>query len=124
MKINYLHLIAFDIPYPADYGGVIDVFYKIQALSAANVRVTVHCWQYGNRQPQLTLESVCEKVFYYPRREDPLSIFKSFWQKNPLSSVRGKIRRCSKTFCKMMHPFFLKVCTRAISLRTRLWQTD
>ncbi len=83
MKINRLHLIAFDIPYPADYGGVIDVFHKIQALSAANVRVTVHCWQYGNRQPQLTLESVCEKVFYYPRREDPLSILKSFWQKKP-----------------------------------------
>ena len=27
-----IHIITFDIPYPANYGGVIDVFYKIKAL--------------------------------------------------------------------------------------------
>jgi len=27
-----LHIISFNIPYPPDYGGVMDVFYKIKAL--------------------------------------------------------------------------------------------
>ncbi len=28
---EHIHLISFDVPFPADYGGVIDVFYKIKA---------------------------------------------------------------------------------------------
>ena len=34
----HLHVIAFDVPYPANYGGVIDVFYRVKALSEAGVR--------------------------------------------------------------------------------------
>ena len=27
-----LNIVSFDVPYPPDYGGVIDVFYKIKEL--------------------------------------------------------------------------------------------
>ncbi len=30
MSDKHLHVIAFNVPYPADYGGVIDIFYKIK----------------------------------------------------------------------------------------------
>ncbi len=33
MPDKYLHIISFDIPYPPNYGGVIDVFYKLKALA-------------------------------------------------------------------------------------------
>lgn len=66
-----IHLIAFDIPFPADYGGAIDVFYKLKALHKLGFRVILHCFQYGNRLPSKELEQFSEKVFYYKR---PISI--------------------------------------------------
>lgn len=65
-----IHLIAFDIPFPADYGGAIDVFYKLKKLYEIGFKVTLHCFQYKDRQPTDYLEQFCEKVYYYPRSID------------------------------------------------------
>ena len=62
-----LHIVSFAIPYPANYGGVIDVFYKLKALSALGVKITLHCFKY-DRQPAKELETLCQKVYYYPRK--------------------------------------------------------
>lgn len=62
-----LHIISFDIPYPADYGGVIDVFYKIKALHKQGVKIHLHCFEY-HRPPAAELNEFCEKVYYYPRK--------------------------------------------------------
>ena len=64
---DYLHIISFDVPFPANYGGVIDVFYKLVALKEQGVKVYLHCFTYG-RQQSPELEKVCEKVFYYERK--------------------------------------------------------
>ncbi len=61
-----LHIITFDIPYPPNYGGVIDVYYKIKFLYEQGVKIWLHCFQYG-RQKSIELENNCEKIFYYPR---------------------------------------------------------
>jgi hypothetical protein len=66
MPAQYLHIVSFNIPYPADYGGVIDIFYKIKSLSQAGIRVILHCFQYG-RQHSKELEDLCFKVHYYHR---------------------------------------------------------
>jgi hypothetical protein len=73
-----LHIVSFDIPYPANYGGVIDVFYKLKALHEAGIRIHLHCFQYG-RRPKKELEAFCENVWYYPRK----SFLSSFLQKGP-----------------------------------------
>ena len=66
MKDRHLHIVCHDVPYPADYGGVIDVFYKIKALASEQVRVHLHMFEYGrNRQPEL--EKYCASVHYYQR---------------------------------------------------------
>ncbi len=62
-----LHIVSFDIPYPADYGGVIDVFYKIKALHQLGIKIHLHCFEY-HRPPAPELEEYCEKVSYYPRK--------------------------------------------------------
>lgn len=62
-----LHIVSFDVPFPANYGGVIDVFYKLVALQKAGVRVTLHCYEYG-RGEQKELEKYCHKVYYYKRK--------------------------------------------------------
>lgn len=67
MSANHVHIISFDIPYPATYGGVIDVFYSIQALSQAGVAIDLHCFYKGELQHYPQLENLCRKVYYYKR---------------------------------------------------------
>jgi hypothetical protein len=66
MNPKRLHIIAFNVPWPADYGGAIDIFYKLKALSEVGISIVLHCFQYGrNKAPEL--EKYCEKVYYYKR---------------------------------------------------------
>lgn len=62
-----IHVVSFDIPYPADYGGVIDIFYKIKALHKEGIGVILHCYQYG-RTESPELEKYCKEVHYYRRK--------------------------------------------------------
>ncbi len=66
-KSKHLHVIAFDVPYPANYGGVIDIYYKLVALSESGVKVHLHCYQYGRAESAM-LKGVCYKVNYYKRK--------------------------------------------------------
>lgn len=61
-----LHIISFNVPYPANYGGVIDVFYKLKKLHEAGLKIHLHCYQYG-RAESLELEKYTSKVSYYRR---------------------------------------------------------
>lgn len=63
---KHLHLISFDIPYPADYGGVIDVFYKIKALFKLGIKIHLHAYEYG-REQSVELDKYCDTVSYYNR---------------------------------------------------------
>lgn len=67
MKEKRVHIVCFDIPYPANYGGAIDVYYRIRALAEAGVRIVLHCTYKGDLAHYAKLESLCEKVYYYPR---------------------------------------------------------
>lgn len=62
-----MHIISFDIPLPADYGGVIDVFYKLKSFAEQGVKIHLHCYEYGRKQSK-ELEKHCETVHYYKRR--------------------------------------------------------
>ena len=73
MSEQHLHIVSFDIPYPANYGGVIDVFYKIKALYHAGFKLHLHCFQY-NRDPAQDLKKYCESIHYYPRLTSFLSL--------------------------------------------------
>jgi glycosyltransferase involved in cell wall biosynthesis len=64
--MNRLHIISFNIPYPPDYGGVIDVYYKLRALHDAGIKIILHCFEYG-RKEQIELNEICEAVYYYHR---------------------------------------------------------
>jgi hypothetical protein len=63
----HLNIISFDIPYPPNYGGVIDVFYKIKSLSELGVKIHLHTFQYKGRKKAKILDEVCEEVIYYKR---------------------------------------------------------
>ncbi len=61
-----LHLVSLQVPFPADYGGVIDIYYKLKALKEAGLSVWLHTYQY-DRPSAVELEQVADRVSYYPR---------------------------------------------------------
>ncbi len=61
-----IHVISFNIPLPADYGGVIGVYFHLKALHKLGVRIILHCFEYGRRHDE-DLNEICEAVFYYKR---------------------------------------------------------
>lgn len=67
MSDKHLHIVSFDIPYPANYGGVIDVFYKLKALHEKGIKINLHCYEYPGRDRTNELNKYCETVNYYPR---------------------------------------------------------
>lgn len=63
---KHLHIICLTVPYPVNYGGVYDLFYKLGALHALGISIHLHCFDYGRgRQP--VLEQYCTSVQYYTR---------------------------------------------------------
>jgi hypothetical protein len=67
MLSKNLHIITLNIPYPPDYGGMIDTFYRIKSLNELGIDIHLHCFEYG-RPHSKELESICKTVNYYPRR--------------------------------------------------------
>lgn len=64
--IKHLHIISFDIPYPPNYGGAIDVFYRLKTLHDKGVNIILHCFEYRTAiAPELN--QYCQKVYYYKR---------------------------------------------------------
>lgn len=71
---KHIHLVSFDVPWPADYGGVIDVFGKIKGLHSLGVNVHLHCFQYGRDKTEI-LRKYCFSVNYYPRNQARTLVF-------------------------------------------------
>ena len=71
MNNRDLHIVSFNVPLPANYGGVIDVYYRLRALSEAGVQVHLHCFDYGRGEAK-ELEQYCVEVNYYQRDMSPL----------------------------------------------------
>lgn len=62
-----LHIVSFNVPLPANYGGVIDVFYKLDALTKMGCKVALHCFDYGRGEVK-ELKKHAAEVFYYTRK--------------------------------------------------------
>lgn len=67
MAEKHLHIVSFDVPCPADYGGAIDVFYKVKALVELGVKTHLHCFEYGRGRDHQPLERLCTSVSYHKR---------------------------------------------------------
>jgi hypothetical protein len=92
----FLHVVAFDIPYPANYGGVIVIYNQIKALHAQGVKVILHCFQYGDRTPQPELANYCHEVYYYKRSRSliwQLSFLPFIMQTRRNRSLLKRLRR-------------------------------
>lgn len=72
-QIKSLHIVCHEIPYPVDYGGMTDLYFKIRSLHAEGIKIKLHCFKH-NREEQPELNRYCESVHYYPRRSKLASL--------------------------------------------------
>ncbi len=61
------------MPYPPNYGGVIDVFYKLKSLSELGIEIFLHTFEYGRGESN-ELKKYCKKIYYYNRNQFSKSI--------------------------------------------------
>ncbi|MBP6432497.1 MAG: glycosyltransferase [Ferruginibacter sp.] len=66
MTNKHLHIVTLDTPWPVNYGGVIDLFYKLKALHKLGIQIHLHCFC-KNEVPQFELNKYCVEVNYYKR---------------------------------------------------------
>lgn len=78
-KSKFAHIISFDIPIPVNYGGAIDVFYKLKSLKELGIRIIFHCFKYGGRSEAELLKELCHEVYYYDRK----SVYLDFLKRTP-----------------------------------------
>jgi hypothetical protein len=62
-----LNIVAYDVPFPPDYGGIVDIYYKVKALSELGVRINLHCFMYRHEKYSEELSELCANVYYYKR---------------------------------------------------------
>lgn len=74
--LKAINIISFDVPFPANYGGVIDVFYKLKYFHQKGIEVHLHYFEYG-RGEQEGLKKYCASVNYYKRKTGLVSILSS-----------------------------------------------
>lgn len=91
------------MPLPANYGGVIDIYYKIKALHAQGVKVYLHCFEYG-RAEALGLESICEKVYYYKRQMSKQYLFNAL----PFVVVTRSSEKMMEVLLRDKHPILFE----------------
>ena len=64
-----MHVISFDNPYPANYGGAIDVYYKLKALKENKCYIILHLFLYKNKtESREDLVEIADEIYFYPRK--------------------------------------------------------
>lgn len=69
-----LHIVSFANPLPADYGGAIEVYYKLKALNELGIKIIFHVFLYGKQKKDHRLNQYCYQVYYYKRNNSILKL--------------------------------------------------
>ncbi len=66
---RHLHIVCLDVPSPADYGGAIDMLYRIESLYNAGIKIHLHYFSYNHRGNPNELNQYCESIHVYERKK-------------------------------------------------------
>ncbi|MBL7740145.1 MAG: glycosyltransferase [Chitinophagaceae bacterium] len=64
---RYLHIVCLDVPWPADYGGAIDMMNRIMMMKKLGIGIHLHYFSYNERGTPNELNQFCESIHVYRR---------------------------------------------------------
>jgi len=65
---RHLHIVCLDVPWPADYGGAIDMMNRIMMLKKMGILIHLHYFSYNERGTPNELNQFCESIHVYERK--------------------------------------------------------
>lgn len=65
---RHLHIVCLDVPWPADYGGAIDMMNRIIMLKKMGVSIHLHYFSYNERGTPNELNQFCDSIHVYERK--------------------------------------------------------
>ncbi len=63
-----LHIVCLDVPWPADYGGAIDMMNRIMMFRKLDIGIHLHYFNYNERGTPNELNQFCETIHVYERK--------------------------------------------------------
>lgn len=66
---RHLHIVCLDVPWPADYGGAIDMMNRIMMLKKIGIAIHLHYFSYNERGMPNELNQFCESIHVYERKK-------------------------------------------------------
>lgn len=74
MDKKRLHVVSFQFPLPANYGGVIDVYHKLKALREDGYTVVLHSFIY-DRELDNAIYELVDELYLYERKRNKFDLF-------------------------------------------------
>lgn len=72
---KHLHIVCLDTPWPADYGGAIDMMNRIMVMKKADVAIHLHYFNYNERGIPNEINQYCESIDIYRRKKKQSAFF-------------------------------------------------
>ncbi len=66
---KHLHIVCLDVPWPADYGGAIDMMNRIKTFHKLGVLIHLHYFSYNERGTPNELNQFCQSIHVYEREK-------------------------------------------------------
>ncbi len=71
---KHLHIVCLDVPWPADYGGAIDMMNRIKMFHQLGILIHLHYFSYNERGTPNELNQFCETINVYERETPQTSL--------------------------------------------------
>jgi len=92
-----------DIPFPPNYGGIIDVFFKLKAFHQLGVKIYLHVFGVSENGIE-KLKEFSEEVYFYPIKKNPIDLLSS----TPFSIKSRKGKLLLENLRKIDAPIFFE----------------
>jgi len=111
-----MHIVAFNNPYPPNFGGAIDMFYKVKGLFELGVKVHLHVYHH-QRKDVSGIDPYCETLTQYRQNRSILKHLSIL----PFSVVSRSDKILYSNLIKIEAPILFESLRTCYLLKSKVW---